>query len=144
MYYFTNNGGKRLLYNAIPIFFNVPNPPPSVGEKRKPPTKRNHLPLKVKKIQNENNDSKVENTQANIETVNIKKYRKVLNSLRTSRVTICRLRKKKKLLEKKKHKSCNNSINHILDLSKNFLSDNQQKFFTSQIKMSYRHKKGNG
>nr|XP_047132603.1 uncharacterized protein LOC124811287 [Hydra vulgaris] len=37
MYYSTNNGGKRLLQSAIPTIFNIPNPPPLLDSKRKPP-----------------------------------------------------------------------------------------------------------
>ena len=47
MYYPTNNSGKRLLQSAIPTIFNIPNPPPFVGCKRKPPVERH--PVLVKK-----------------------------------------------------------------------------------------------
>ena len=40
---------KRLIRNAVPTLFDIPNPPKRLTPKRPPPTPRPHVPLKSKK-----------------------------------------------------------------------------------------------
>ena len=51
----------------------------------------------------------------------------------------------KKLLFLKQHnKKCNGSIEHVCDFAKKYLSENQIKFFESQLRMNKRAKHGKG
>jgi hypothetical protein len=139
MYYPTNNGGKRLLQYAVPTIFNVPNPPPLVGCKRKSPVERHPIPIKKRDLPVIPDN--ISENKMSFNEINSNKFKKLLLTLR---VKNSRLRKKLQHLKSKQRssKNCDGSIKHILKLSKKYLSPIQVSFLNSQLQMSKRVSKG--
>ncbi|XP_047142632.1 52 kDa repressor of the inhibitor of the protein kinase-like [Hydra vulgaris] len=141
MYYSTNNNGKRLLQSAVPTIFNIPNPPPLLGCKRKPPVEHYSVPTKKQVVcLPVNSDNNLENKMS-INKINFNKLQRLLLTLR---VKSSRLRKQVQHLKSKQkpQKNCDGSIKHILNLSRKFLTPIQVSFFKSQLEMSKRVNKG--
>ena len=137
MYYPTNNGGKRLLQSAIPTIFNIPNPPPFVGCKRKPPVEQHPVPVKKRDVYLPVNSDNISENKLAFNEINSNKVQRLLLGLRVKNT---RLHKQVKHLNSKQKvsQSCDGSIKHILKLSRKYLSTIQVSFFKSQLQMSKR------
>ena len=141
MYYPTNNGGKRLLQSAIPTIFNIPNPPPFVGCKRKPPVERHPVPVKKRDVYLPVNSDNISENKLAFNEINSNKVQRLLLRLGVKNT---RLHKQVEHLKSKRKipQSCDGSIKHILKLPRKYLSNIQVSFFKSQLQISKRVNKG--
>lgn len=143
---FMNKERRKLIWNAVPTLFNVPNPPQTIEKKRRPinystPTSTEPVAKKQKASTSSEPIPENDTQDQSLATNNSPRKKSMRRKIKQQQTTIWRLKKAaaKRETNRKKGKK---DIEIIVNQVREYLPENTTNFIRTQMEMSTRSAKG--